>query len=531
MVWVGEFLGKQPLLTLFLVISLGYAVGEISIAGFQLGVGAVLFVGLLIGVLAPEAAPPGLLSTIGLILFCYGIGIQYGKAFFKGLKAPAGRRQLLIGAVATVVTAGVAAIAINLLGISKEIGLGIFSGALTSTPTLESVVHASGSDDPVAGYGVAYPFGVFGPILFIYFLTRIIRPKFPARKRRGMEGTELQVSHTNIVGKRLAEVTAQLPSTVQVIAVRQGGHNVLPHGDVKLALGDELLVEAKDEESLRQAQRLVGEGPSTHAIVDVADLDDLTVYVSRRAAIGQRLGDLNLSENLGCSVISIIRGDSELFPNPGVILEAGDQLRLVAEPGRAAEIQDFFGNSAYSVAEVSYLALGLGMILGVLLGLVPFPLPGLGSFSFGPAGGALIVALILGWLGRTGTLSWKISPSANLILRNFGLTLFLAVAGLRSAETFFKTVQATGLSLLGMGMLVTLSIVMVVTLVGHVLLRIQFDELLGIIAGATGNPAVLAYAAKRVPTNQPEIGYAIVYPSTTILKIVAAQALFNLLGG
>jgi putative transport protein len=160
---------------------------------------------------------------------------------------------------------------------------------------------------------------------------------------------------------------------------------------------------------------------------------------------------------------------------------------------------------------------------------VPFPLPGIGSFSFGPAGGALIVALILGWLGRTGNLSWKISPSANLILRNFGLTLFLAVAGMRSAETFFKTVQATGLSLLGMGILVTLVIVLLVTLLGYVLLRIKFDELLGIIAGATGNPAVLAYAAKAVPTNQPEVGYAIVYPSTTIIKIIAAQVLYGLL--
>jgi putative transport protein len=524
-----EFLGSQPLLTLFLVISLGYAVGEVSIAGFQLGVGAVLFVGLLLGALAPAAAPPGILSTVGLVLFCYGIGIQYGKAFFKGLKAPSGRRQLLIGAIATVGTAIVAAIAIRVLGVSKEIGLGIFSGALTSTPTLESVVHAAGSDDPVAGYGVAYPFGVFGPILFMYILNRLIRPTFPARKRRGTEGTELLVTHAELVGKRLSEVTAQLPQDVQVIAVRHDGYNQVPHGEMRLAMGDELLIEAKSAESLQQAQRLVGEGPKPHAIVDVADLDDLTVYVSRRTAIGQKLDDLKLSENLGCTVVSVIRGDSELFPNPGMILEAGDQLRLVAEPGRAGEIQDFFGNSAYSVAEVSYLALGLGMVLGVLLGLVPFPLPGIGSFSFGPAGGALIVALILGWLGRTGNLSWKISPSANLILRNFGLTLFLAVAGMRSAETFFKTVQATGLSLLGMGILVTLVIVLLVTLLGYVLLRIKFDELLGIIAGATGNPAVLAYAAKAVPTNQPEVGYAIVYPSTTIIKIIAAQVLYGLL--
>ncbi|MFM7425712.1 MAG: aspartate:alanine exchanger family transporter [Elainella sp.] len=523
-----SLLESQPILTLFLVISLGYAAGEISIVGFRLGVGAVLFIGLLIGALAPAAAPPALLSTVGLILFFYGIGIQYGKAFVRGWLSPIGQRQNLIALLSTI-GAGLVTIALMLaFKIPADLSAGLFTGALVNTAALDSVVNQLGSETPIVGYGVAYPFGIFGPILCIYLTLKLLRPKLPTPPRRGIQGTELVIQNPALQGKLLSEVIAQLPADVQVIAVRQAGQNRLPRGTVQLRLGDELLVEAKGD-SLEQVRRLIGEAGVMHRIIDVADLEDMTVYVSNPTVVGRRLAELNLAEHPGCAIVSVLRGEAELYSQPGLVLEAGDQLRVVTERGRCEAVQTFFGNSARSIAEVSYLALGIGMVLGVLFGLIPFPLPGLGSFSFGAAGGAMIVSLFLGWKGRIGQLCWMMPPSANLTLRDFGLTLFLAVAGLRSAQQFVVTVQETGFLLLGVGILITLSVVLLALLLGTWFLRLPFDDLLGVVAGVTGNPAILAYASRAVPTQAPELGYAIVFPTSTIIKIIMAQIVASFL--
>lgn len=518
---VWSLLESQPILTLFLVISLGYAAGEVSIAGFRLGVGAVLFIGLLIGAFAPEAAPPAMLSTVGLILFFYGIGIQYGKAFVQGWLSPIGQRQNVIALVSAIGAGAVTIAVMRAFSISAEIGAGLFAGALVNTAALDSVVSKLGSETPIVGYGVAYPFGVFVPIFCIYLVLTTLRPKIPAPPRRGIQGTELIVSNSELHGKLLSEVSARLPVDVQVIAVRQNGHYCLPRGSLCLMAGDELLVEARGD-SLQQVRRLVGEEASMHRIVDLNDLDDLNVYVSKPAVIGRKLAELNLAERPGCAIVSVLRGEAELYAQPGLVLEAGDQLRVVAEPGRCEAVQEFFGNSARSIAEVSYLALGIGMVLGVLFGLIPFPLPGLGTFSFGAAGGAMIVSLFLGWKGRIGHLCWIMPPSANLTLRDFGLTLFLAVAGLRSAEQFVATMQETGFLLLGAGIVITLTVVLLTMALG-VWWQMPFDSLLGVLSGVTGNPAILAYASRAVPSNQPELGYAIVFPTSTIIKIIMAQ--------
>ncbi|NJL46400.1 MAG: YidE/YbjL duplication [Leptolyngbyaceae cyanobacterium SM2_5_2] len=527
MLWLWSLLESQPILTLFLVISLGYAIGEISIKGFSLGVGAVLFVGLIIGAFAPGAAPPGILSTVGLVLFFYGIGIQYGKPFVKGLVSPAGQRQNLMAVLSVIGTGLVTAAAIQWFRVPVEIGAGLFTGALVNTAALESVVNEVCNELPVVGYGVAYPFGVFGPILWIFLITRLLNPKIPQPPKRGIQGTELLVTNPAVANRPLADLMQQFPPEVQVVAVRQDGYNHLPRGSLCVSVGDELLVTGRGE-PLKQARRLIGEATTVSTIVDVDDLDDLFVYASKPEVVGRRLVELNLAEKLNCSVISIIRGDSELSPHPRLVLEAGDQVHLAAEPGNFEAIQSFFGNSARSTSEVSYLALGLGMVLGVLFGLIPFPLPGLGSFTFGPSGGAMIVSLLLGWRGRWRQLNWVLPPAANLTLRNFGITLFLAVVGLRSAEQFFPTVRDTGFTLLGVGIAITLSVVLVATVLGYSLIRVPFDELMGVLAGVTGNPAILAFASKTVPTNQPELGYAIVFPSSTIIKIIVVQVIVAL---
>jgi putative transport protein len=274
MEWLGSLLVNQPILTLFLVISLGYAVGEVAIAGFRLGVGAVLFVGLFIGALVPEAAPPAILSTVGLILFFYGIGIQYGKSFVQGWLSAIGQRQNMIALISTI-GAGVVAIALMTgFQIPADLSAGLFAGALVNTAALQSVMSKLGSESPIVGYGVAYPFGVFGPIFCMYLVIKVLHPKLPAPPKRGIQGTELVVNNSELHGKLLSEIIAQLPDDVQVIAVRQDGHNCLPRGSLQLSAGDKLLVEASDE-SLRQVRRFIGEEVAVNQIIGVEDLDDV----------------------------------------------------------------------------------------------------------------------------------------------------------------------------------------------------------------------------------------------------------------
>lgn len=526
MLWLQSLLESQPILTLFLVIGFGSAIGEISVFGFRLGVGAVLFVGLFIGVIAPGAIPPGILGTVGLIIFFYGIGIQYGKPFVEGLLSKRGRQQNLMALLSILGTGLITLLLINSFSIPVEIALGLFSGALVNTAALQSVVSKVNNELPVVGYGVAYPFGVFGPILCLYLALKLLNPQLSPPPRSNIKGTELEVTNPLINGKSLGEIMSLLPTSLQVLAVRQNGHNRLPKATLKINMGDEILVEAEGE-ALTTAFKVIGQESDPDIIGDRRDLDDLIVYASHPGVIGRKLGELNLTETHDCVVVSVYRENTALYPYPSLTLETGDRVRLIAPPEQFPKVQQFFGDSARSTSEVSYLALGLGMVLGVLFGLIRFPLGGLGSVSFGAAGGAMVVSLILGWLGRTGQITWTIPNSANLTLRNFGLTLFLAVAGLGAAQQFFSTVQETGFSLLGAGIAITLTVVAIALILSYFLFRFPFDEMAGVVAGVTGNPAILAYASKIVPTNKPELGYALVFPTTTILKIVVVQLIWE----
>jgi putative transport protein len=200
-------------------------------------------------------------------------------------------------------------------------------------------------------------------------------------------------------------------------------------------------------------------------------------------------------------------------------------------PEHKQAVRQHFGDTIKAAAEFSYVSLGVGMVLGVLLGLIPIPIPGLGVVTLGIGGGPLIVALILGKLRQTGPLVWVMPLPANLALRNFGLSLFLAAVGINAGQPFVRTISETGMSMLLIGAVVLLTTVAIVLLAGHFLLKIPYDDLVGIASGATGNPAILVYSTRMAPTERPDIGYAMIFPSMTIVKVVAVQIIGLLLVG
>ena len=222
-------------------------------------------------------------------------------------------------------------------------------------------------------------------------------------------------------------------------------------------------------------------------------------------------------------VLHLRRYDVDIVPSPDLMLEIGDRVGVLVPLEHIQTARAFFGDTVKSTAEFSYISVGLGMVLGVLLGLVPIPLPGVGTVTLGIGGGPLIVALIVGRLRRTGPITWVMPLPANIVLRNFGLTLFLATVGINSGQAFLTPSRQTGPVLLLIGAVVVLATILIVLLVGHFVLRIPYDDLLGVASGATGNPAILVYANRMAPTERTNISYAMIFPSATIVKVVGVQ--------
>ena len=501
---IRTLLVQQPLMSLFLTIAIGYLVGEINLKGFSLGVGAVLFVALAVGWFAPKSAPAPMVGTLGLALFLYAVGVQYGKQFFAGLTSGAGRRANIIALISVLAAGGVSLVFVKTMDIPLGHGLGLFAGSGTSTPTLQAAIANLGNDDPAVGYSVSYPFGVAGPILFLYIFFMILK---------------IAVHNREAFGKTIAELMSALPTGVQIAGLRRAQRSQPASPSQVLAENDVLLAFATTKAALTEASNNLGQVAHGRFIKDRRDLDYLRVFASRPALVGRALGDLDLPGDKDVAVLHVRRGDTDLLSDPELILEFGDRIGLLAHHADFPALRKFFGDSIKGTAEFSYVSIGLGMALGFLLGAIAIPLPGIGKISLGLSG-VLIVALILGRLRRTGGMNWTIPLSANLVLRNLGLTLFLAQVGMSSGPKFAATITQTGFLMLGLGMAVLVALVLPVLILGLFVYRMSFDEVAGILSGACGNPAILAYSNKLAPTDRPDIGYAMIFPGMTIVKIL-----------
>ncbi len=265
-------------------------------------------------------------------------------------------------------------------------------------------------------------------------------------------------------------------------------------------------------------------------VKDRSALDYVRVFVGKADMVGVPLAKLALPKDFPAEILHVRRYDVDVVPTPDLMLEFGDRVGVVVPPDHKEDVRRLFGDSVKATAEFSYVSLGIGMVLGLLLGEIPIPIPGLGVVSLGVGGGPLIVALVLGRLRRTGPLLWVMPLPANIVLRNFGLALFLATIGINGGQPFVKTIAETGLLMLLIGAVVLLTTVLVVLVVGYLFMRIPFDDLLGVASGATGNPAILVYSTRMAPTERPDVGYAMIFPSMTIVKVIAVQ-IVGLLAG
>jgi putative transport protein len=311
--------------------------------------------------------------------------------------------------------------------------------------------------------------------------------------------------------------------------VKRGTQSLVATDALVLEIGDLITLVAPPPEAERIARDL-GEAVSERIDLDRSRVDYRRVFVSNRDVAGRTLHELDLGDRFGAVVTRVRRGDVEFLPTDDTVLQLGDRLRVLTYRGNMDDVSRFLGDSFKALSEIDVLTFSVGLLIGLLVGLVPIPLPGGIEFRLGLAGGPLLAALVLGRVGRTGPMVWTLPYNANLTLRQLGLVLFLAGVGTRAGYSFASyATTSDGLAVLVAGAGVTTISSALVLLVGHLVLRIPFDTLTGIVAGFHTQPAVLAFAVEQSQNEAPNVGYATVYPTATVLKVLIAQALVALM--
>jgi putative transport protein len=539
-----EILRDNPLLLLFLIAAIGWPLGRIEIGGVRLGVAAVLFTGLAIGAISPDLRLPEIVYLLGLVIFVYTVGLNSGSTFLTSLRRKGLRDNLFVLAMLAA-AAALALAAYGALGLRPAEAAGLFAGSLTNTPALAGALEYIQTNappalldkllaEPVVAYSITYPMGVLGMILAVYLTQKLWRIDYRAEALKAGSGrtTGFQLDNRTVrVIKQqatlgtIAQLSQQQHWTVVFGRIQSGTELNLVNERSTFQIEDLVTVVGPSEELVRVTEFL-GETSQVHLDLDRRELDYRRVFVSNPAVAGHTLRSLNLPQQFGAVITRVRRGDIQLVPNGNTILELGDRVRVLTKRTHLEAVSSFLGDSYRAVSEIDVLTLGLGIALGILLGLVPIPMPGGLTLKLGMAGGPLLVALAFGAVGRTGPFLWNIPYSTNLTLRQFGLVLFLAGIGSRSGYTFITTVsQGSGLALFAAGVVITLTIALVTLWFGYFVLKIPMGLLTGMLAGLETQPALLSFAVEQSGDDLPNIGYASVYPLATIAKIVLAQVI------
>ena len=540
-----NFFAGNPLLLLFVVIGAGSVVGSIRIFGFSLGASAVLFTGIFFGALDPRMRIPDLVYVIGLVLFVYTVGLQSGPTFFASFGKRALRANVFIfGAI--LFAAIMALAAARLFHLDGAAMVGVFCGSLTNTPALAASVetmrqHLAGAPDlparvsaPVIGYGIAYPFGVIGVLISFSIFGRL-RAKEGLATANGDSGETtamgpilartFRVVNPGVFGKKVEAVLGEGGSHGFVLSrLRRGNNTSLVNGETVIAK-DDLIVAVGEAAALERARMILGEESTADIQAENKEFDFRRVEVSDRKVVGKSLRELDLQRILDTTITRIRRGDVDFVPMADTVLERGDRVRVLTWKGNVDRVARFLGDSVRSSSEADFLSLSFGLVLGVLLGSLPLPLPSGGTFTLGFAGGPLIVGLLLGRIQHTGPISWGMPYGVNLTIRQIGLIFFLAGIGTKAGDGFLQTVQNGGLTLAAVGAVITTIVTLSTLILGSRLLRLSTPAIMGLMSGLQTQPACLAYANDQGGSDAPNVWYAAVYPASMISKIILAQLL------
>ena len=515
---MASLFASSPLLALFVVVALGAAIGAIRIGPLRFGAAGALFVGLIVSALHPEVVSThmSIVQPMGLAFFVYCVGISAGATFFQDL-----RKQTNLLALTTIVCVVGALIALaggRLLGLSSGLTSGLFTGALTAAPALDTATRLTGDPNAAVGYAFGYPVGVIGGILIVTITVtrKWVGPKdTPSLAGASLEAVSIHVSkHINT-----RDIDAWRDQRVRLSYLRRDGRTRVTAPGEDLLPGDHVVM-VGDPASIKETAPLVGEILDHNLEDDRSDLAFERIVVSNPDVAGRSVSELNVTKRFGAVITRVRRGDLDLLARDDLDLQLGDHVAVVVPTDELDDIAEWLGDSERRVAEVDGMAFGIGLVLGLLLGIVSFPLPGGQGFQLGAAAGPLIVGMLLGALRRTGPLVWTLPAAANLTIRQIGLMLFLAALGLNAGPQFASLLgspEGWRAALLAAVMVV---VCCVIQALGAKFIGLSSARAAGGIAGFLGQPAVLQAADARVTDERIEAAYATLFAFAIIVKIL-----------
>jgi len=512
---------------LFLIILIGFIIGRIKIKGISLDVSAVIFVALFFGHYGVEV--PLDFQYIGLVLFIFTIGIQAGPSFFESFKRNG--RELAILATLLILSAGLITFLISyFLGVDKNLAIGLLNGALTSTPGLATAIDITGSPLASIGYGIGYPFGVIGVILFVNFLPRILRINIKEQEKTYNSEMTAQypeilakhfvVENENVIGKSLGDLNIRFMTKAVISRIMHQNTVILPDAEIILQKGDTIRAVGSNE-ALERVKLLVG--PETKKEIPLDTKYDVrSILVTNKEVVKKTLGQLDELDSYNATITRVRRSGIDISPSPSMKLQFGDKLIVICTKENMTEVSRIFGDDKLSSTD--FLPIALGIILGILVGKMSV---NFGDFSFGLGltGGILIVALILGRTGKTGPIMWTMTGEANQILRQFGLLFFLAAVGTSAGSHLESTFQQYGIELFVYGTIITLIPMIITTIAAQYFYKINMLVLLGTLTGSMTSTPGLAATDTMVDSDAPAIAYATVYPIAMVLLIIVVQIL------
>ncbi|BET41666.1 putative transporter [Atlantibacter hermannii] len=541
---------------LALVAVVGLWIGNVKIRGVGLGIGGVLFGGIIVGHFV-EQAGIGLnvhmlhfIQEFGLILFVYTIGIQVGPGFFSSLRVSGLRLNLfaiLIVALGGVVTA----VLHKIFDIPLPVVLGIFSGAVTNTPALgagQQILADLGTPTAIVdqmgmSYAMAYPFGICGILITMWLIRVVFRINVDSEAAQHdasngfshaqLHTINLRVENPNLNMLAIQDVPILNSDTIICSRLKRENELMVPSPNTVVQIGDLLHLVGR-EKDLHNAQLVIGKEVDTSLSTHGTELRVERVVVTNEKVFGKKIRDLQFKQRYDVVISRLNRAGVELVASSNASLQFGDILNLVGRPASIDAVAAEVGNAQQKLQQVQMLPVFIGIGLGVLLGSIPLFIPGFpAALRLGLAGGPLIMALILGRIGTIGKLYWFMPPSANLALRELGIVLFLSVVGLKSGGDFVDTLLAgSGVSWIAYGAIITAVPLITVGILARIFARMNYLTLCGMLAGSMTDPPALAFANNLHATSgAAALSYATVYPLVMFLRIITPQLLAVLFWG
>ena len=516
--------------SIFLIVALGFMLGRVKIMGLSLDVSAVIFIALAFGHWGVSI--PKELGTFGLVLFIFTIGIQAGPGFFHSFRSKG--KTLILITLLIVASACLTGVGMKyLFNIDTPSIVGLIAGALTSTLGLAVAIDSTQSPLASIAYGIAYPFGVIGVILFVKLLPKLFKVDVEQEarkleKERRNNFPELntclfRVTNPSVLNRTLQQLNIRAITGAVISRLKRDGsiiiptaHTVLKENDTIQAVGSE---EALNNLTVMLGTREDGELPLEHT----QSIESL--LLTKKDMINKQLGDLNLQRNFGCTVTRIRRSGIDIAPSPELALKFGDKLTVVGEKEGIQSIARLLGNDAKKLSDTDFFPIAMGIVLGVLFGKLNISFGGSMSFSPGLTGGVLMMALFLSAIGKTGPILWSMSGASNQLLRQLGLLLFLAEVGTSAGKNLVATFQESGFLLFGIGALITIVPMLTAALIGRLVFKISMLDLLGTITGGMTSTPGLAAADSMTDSNIPGVAYATVYPIAMVLLILFIQVI------